>query len=301
MQASNVYGKIFASMFSGSLYGDWEAIVTLTVMVVLADKHGDVDMTCEVLSARTSIPLDIIRRGIASLEAPDPKSRTPDDEGRRILRVSDTRDWGWRITNYNAYREMRCADERREYLRQHQSTRRAKLKDGDVDTCLQVSTLSTKAKAVSKKQRQRQTTKDMSPDQPASLDTADLRHPSSSAATLTEPSWVLAAMALYESEIGMIPFGRLGKALKPAVKRFGWGGPHDNQVHEWWHAYCRHKPLMRANGTTPDVIGKGEPLVKNTQFCSPEDFVKNLTFWRDRCQLPAPDPNIIDARRLVAR
>lgn len=79
MRASNVYGKIFASMFSGSLYGDWEAIVTLTVMVVLADKHGDVDMTPEVLSARTSIPLDIIRRGIASLEAPDPKSRTPDD------------------------------------------------------------------------------------------------------------------------------------------------------------------------------------------------------------------------------
>ena len=294
-----MYGKIFASMFSGSLYGDWEAIVTLTVMVVLADKHGDVDMTCEVLSARTSIPLDIIRRGIASLEAPDPKSRTPDDEGRRILRVSDTRDWGWRITNYNAYREMRCADERREYLRQHQSTRRAKLKGTDVDSCLQVSTPSTKAEAVSRKQRQKQV-KALSPDQPASLDTADLRHPSSSAATPKEPSWVLEAMSLYESEIGMIPFGRLGKALKPAVTRYGWGGRHDNQVHEWWHAYCRNKPLMRANGTTPDVIGKGEPLIKNTQFCSPEDFLKNITLWRERCQRPAPDPNIIDARRLVA-
>lgn len=297
MRASNVYGKIFASMFSGSLYGDWEAIVTLTVMVVLADKHGDVDMTPEVLSARTSIPLDIIRRGIASLEAPDPKSRTPDDEGRRILRVSDTRDWGWRITNYNHYREMRCADERREYLRQHQSTRRAKLKEVNVDSGLQVSTLSTEA--VSRKQKQRQR-KDMSPDQPASLDTADLRHPSSSAATVKDPSWVLEAMALYESEIGMIPFGRLGKALKPAVKRYGWGARHDNQVHEWFEAYCRHKPLMRANGTTPDVIGKGEPLIRNTQFCSPEDFVKNLTFWGQYCTRPAPDPNIIDARRLVA-
>lgn len=63
----------------------------------------------------------------------------------------------------------------------------------------------------------------MSPDQLTSLDTADLRHPSSSAATVKDPSWVLEAMALYESEIGMIPFGRLGKALKPAVKRYGWG------------------------------------------------------------------------------
>lgn len=110
------------------------------------------------------------------------------------------------------------------------------------------------------------------------------------------PTWVQEAMTLYESHIGMLPFGRLGKALRPAVLKWGWGGPKDNQVHQWFDAYCRHKPLMRANGTTPDVIGKGEALVKNTQFCSPEDFVKNLAFWREYCTPPAPDPKIIDAR-----
>ena len=125
-----MYGKIFASMFKGSLYGRWEAIVTFTVMIVLADQEGEVDMTPEALAAGTSIPLDIIRRGIEYLEAPDPQSRTPDEEGRRIIRVSDSRDWGWRITNYAHYRAIRTAEERREYFKQHKRKQRAKAKKG---------------------------------------------------------------------------------------------------------------------------------------------------------------------------
>jgi hypothetical protein len=120
-----MYGKIFSSMFKGSLYGSWEAIVTFTVMIVLADKEGEVDMTPQALAASTSIPLDIIQRGIALLEAPDTQSRTPDEDGRRIVRVSDSRDWGWRITNYAHYRAIRTAEERREYFKQHKRKKRA--------------------------------------------------------------------------------------------------------------------------------------------------------------------------------
>lgn len=120
-----MYGKIFASMFKGSLYGQWEAIVTFTVMIVLADQHGEVDMTAEALAATTSIPLEIIRKGIAQLEEADPKSRTPDEEGRRIIRVSDDRDWGWTITNYGHYRSIRTAEERREYFKLHKRKQRA--------------------------------------------------------------------------------------------------------------------------------------------------------------------------------
>lgn len=123
-----MYGKIFASMFKGSLYGQWEAIVTFTCMIVLADQHGEVDMTPGALAAQTSIPLDIIKRGIAALEQPDPKSRTPDEDGRRIVRVSETRDWGWVITNHAHYRAMRSAEERREYFKQHKRKTRAQQK-----------------------------------------------------------------------------------------------------------------------------------------------------------------------------
>ena len=54
-----MYGKIFESMYDGSMYGQWEAIITMQQMIVLADKDGIVDITPPALSARTSIPLEI--------------------------------------------------------------------------------------------------------------------------------------------------------------------------------------------------------------------------------------------------
>ena len=114
-----MYGKIFATMYDGSIYGRWQAIVTFQQMIALADKDGIVDMTAQALSARTSIPLEIIEKGIADLETPDKVSRTPDEEGRRIILLDEHRPWGWRITNYDKYREIRTAEERREYHRQY--------------------------------------------------------------------------------------------------------------------------------------------------------------------------------------
>lgn len=114
-----MYGKIFATMYDGSIYGKWQAIVTFQQMIALADKDGIVDMTAQALSARTSIPLEIIEKGIADLETPDKVSRTPDEEGRRIILLDEHRPWGWKITNYAKYREIRTAEERREYHRQY--------------------------------------------------------------------------------------------------------------------------------------------------------------------------------------
>ena len=114
-----MYGKIFASMYDGSIYGKWKAIVTFQQMIALADKDGVVDMTSQALSARTSIPLEIINEGIEILESPDSVSRTPDEDGRRIILLDDNRPWGWCITNYQKYREIRTAEERREYHRQY--------------------------------------------------------------------------------------------------------------------------------------------------------------------------------------
>lgn len=121
-----MYGKIFSSMFSGSLHGHWQAIVTFQQMIVLADKDGTIEITPSALSATTSIPLDIIDAGIAVLEAPDAASRTPDEEGRRIIRINPDRPWGWHITNYAHYRMIRTAEERREYHKNYWHKRKDK-------------------------------------------------------------------------------------------------------------------------------------------------------------------------------
>lgn len=114
-------------MYDGSLAmrGPWEALLTFQQMIILSDAHGVVDMTPEAISRRTTFPLEFITKGIEELEKPDPCSRNPSEEGRRIVRLSENRPWGWRIVNYEKYREIRSAEERRAYMREYQRKRRA--------------------------------------------------------------------------------------------------------------------------------------------------------------------------------
>lgn len=104
-------------MYDGSLgtRGPWQALVTFQQMLILADRFGDVDCTAEVISRRTLIPLEIIEKGIEELLKPDPHSRDPKEEGRRIVPINPDRSWGWHIVNYGKYAAIRSAEERREY------------------------------------------------------------------------------------------------------------------------------------------------------------------------------------------
>lgn len=143
-----MYGKIFTSMFDGTLatVGPWQALITFQQLIILADQHGVVDMTSESIARRTTVPLDIIQAGLEALEKPDPQSRTPDEEGRRIIRLSDSRPWGWQIVNYIHYRQIRTAEDRREYHRQYAHKRRSKAKGQ------QSQQMSTKSTGVNPKQ-----------------------------------------------------------------------------------------------------------------------------------------------------
>ena len=122
-----MYGKLFEQMYDGTLAtkGPWQALVTFQQLIILANKQGEVDMTADAISRRTTIPLEVIVMGLEALEQPDPDSRTPTEEGKRITRLSDSRDWGWQIVNYTHYRNMRSQEERRTYMREYQRKRRA--------------------------------------------------------------------------------------------------------------------------------------------------------------------------------
>lgn len=123
-----MYVKIFSQIYDGTLCtkGPWQALVTFQQLLVLADQDGNVDMTEEAISRRTTIPLDIIHIGIAALALPDDKSRTPTEEGKRIVLLSDHRDWGWHIVNYEHYRRMKREEDRREYHQAYYQEKRKK-------------------------------------------------------------------------------------------------------------------------------------------------------------------------------
>lgn len=128
------FSKVFSTMWGGSLYGRFEASAVFMVLLSLCNRDGVVDMTPEAIAGATGWPLKIIRKGIDELAAADERSRTPDEEGRRILLIDDHRDWGWRITNYQKYRDQMRSMERREYLRQAKQKEREKKRSTAVNT-----------------------------------------------------------------------------------------------------------------------------------------------------------------------
>lgn len=121
-----MYGKIFDSMYDGTISANWQGLVTFQQMIVLCDADGVIDMTPPALSRRTGIPLEIIEKGIKYLEAPDPYSRTPDHDGARIVRLDEHRPWGWFIVNHGKYRSMVDADTKRQQTRERVRKHRAK-------------------------------------------------------------------------------------------------------------------------------------------------------------------------------
>jgi hypothetical protein len=113
-------------MWQGSLYGRFEASAVFMVLLSLCDADGVIDMTPEAVAGTTGWPIEFIKQGLEELAKPDARSRTPDQDGRRIILLDDHRDWGWRITNYQLYRQQMRSLERREYLREAKRKERAR-------------------------------------------------------------------------------------------------------------------------------------------------------------------------------
>lgn len=112
------FAKVFSSLWDGTLADNWETWSLFVFLLAHADANGYIDMTHEAISRRSCIPLDKVISAIGSLEAPDPRSRNSAEQGRRIIRLDETRDWGWLIVNYAAYRASRDPDSRKGQTRE---------------------------------------------------------------------------------------------------------------------------------------------------------------------------------------
>lgn len=109
-----MFAKVFSQIFDSSIREDPAVRFTFMDFLILADVNGVVDMTQEAISARTNRPIEVIRETILQLQGPDPRSRTPDNEGRRIVLLDEHRDWGWLIVNYDRFRKTASAEQQRE-------------------------------------------------------------------------------------------------------------------------------------------------------------------------------------------
>jgi hypothetical protein len=69
-------------------------------MLAMCDARGVVDGSIPGFANIANVSIAEMRQAIEILSSPDPDSRTPDNEGRRIQAISG----GWQILNYLTYR-----------------------------------------------------------------------------------------------------------------------------------------------------------------------------------------------------
>jgi hypothetical protein len=103
---------------------DTTRLVWIT-MLSMADQNGYVGASVPGLAGRARVSIDACVEALAAFEAPDPWSRTKDNEGRRIA----VADGGWVLLNHAKYRAAQNADDRRERSRLAMQALRAKRKE----------------------------------------------------------------------------------------------------------------------------------------------------------------------------
>lgn len=123
-----MYAKLFASLYQGTLRGCSDEILVFTNLIAHADSTGMVDKHFKAIAEETGLDIERVKAAIANLEAPDPESRSPEMEGRRIVKLDEHRVWGWQIVNHGKYRAIRSEEDRREQNRIAQAKWREKHK-----------------------------------------------------------------------------------------------------------------------------------------------------------------------------
>lgn len=124
-----MYGKHYKSMYTGSMIG--MGTPAFAVMgYVLSNMQpnpavgAQVELNPRLLAFIFGEDESVISKAIEKLCEPDPRSRTKDEEGRRLVRIGE---FDYRVINGVKYIKIRNDEERMEANRQRQADHRAKL------------------------------------------------------------------------------------------------------------------------------------------------------------------------------
>lgn len=129
---AQLYARIFLQILDSSIAEDFTMRHVFEDFLKLAyeGQHGVVDMTRQALSRRLNLPLEVLNDAISKLEAPDPNSRDPDNGGRRIAKLDDHRDWGWKILNWHKFDEIKRRADVADRVAKHRKKTKPVLEDG---------------------------------------------------------------------------------------------------------------------------------------------------------------------------
>lgn len=104
------YTKLSSSILTSTIWTeDANTKLVWITLLVLADKNGEVTATIPGLARMAGVPIPDCEHAVNKFLAPDPYSRTPDDQGRRLEQIEG----GWCLLNHQKYRLMAGKDEQR--------------------------------------------------------------------------------------------------------------------------------------------------------------------------------------------
>lgn len=110
------YAKLFSSITESSLWSEPKEVRLLFVtMLAKANSIGFVEASVPGLARVANLSPEEVETAIPILEGPDPFSKNPDCDGRRIVKAPG----GWMVINYEDYRNRASSEERREYMREY--------------------------------------------------------------------------------------------------------------------------------------------------------------------------------------
>ena len=96
------YSKLFSSIVTSTVWCEDNATrIVWIAMLATCDAKGAVEGSVPGFASLARVSIDEMMYALERLSAPDPYSRTPDNEGRRIQATPG----GWQILNYANYRE----------------------------------------------------------------------------------------------------------------------------------------------------------------------------------------------------
>jgi hypothetical protein len=120
-----MYGKHFASMYTGSMVGSGAVVFAVWGYVVANVRFTDssVELNPRILATILGEPVEEIEKAITVLCSPDKHSRSQEEEGRRLVLEGP---FLYRVVNAKKYGSIRDEDGRREYMREYMKKRRSK-------------------------------------------------------------------------------------------------------------------------------------------------------------------------------
>ena len=131
-----MFGKHFSSMYEGSMVGSGAAVFAVMGYVIAnwkPDKEvgGQIRLNTTILAAIFGEEESVIQAAIDFLCSPDPQSTTPDEGGRRLIKIGQ---FDYRVVNAAKYQAIRDEEEKREANRIRQKNFRHKSKPSPGET-----------------------------------------------------------------------------------------------------------------------------------------------------------------------